>query len=357
MTCNRPEHVSAPAIGIAGAGAIGITLAARMQMSGNKVTLLTRDTRTSSFRQDGIRLIDHEGQHHLHPEVASTFDAGHFDVLFLCAKSHDLPGLAVSIQHLISNRTVVVPVVNGIPWWYFEGQGGSEGGRRIFAADPDGSLGKAIPWRQVIGTTTVITAEKTGRTSVVSSNPLQMTIGELTDEMTLRVTNIRAILEGAGISIRVAPRIRDAVWTKVARNLISNPLTAVTGATLDLNFADPHLGEISKAMLAEMLPVIDAYGASLEVPPEEILALGQKMGPIKTSMLQDLQLGRRLELATICDAVIELAEARKIEMPVVAAISRIAHFIDRRNGEAAVSEANATNDDLEWSQRTVDRRA
>lgn len=319
-----------PGIYVAGAGAIGLTLTARLMIGGFRVRLVAREESVRFIRQNGLQLIDLEGHHHLHPEVdlASGFSAA--DILFLCSKSQDLPQLSLSVRHLITSDTLVVPVINGLPWWYFDGENGVWNGNQIRSVDPDNILKTTIPSRQIIGTTTVMTVERVDRGTAKTFNPLQMTLGELNDRPSPRLGELVAILENAGIAVHVAPRIRDAVWTKIVRNLISNPLTAITGATLRENFCNPFLADVSRQMLVEILPLIEAYGARLDVSPESILELGKTMGNVKTSMLQDLEQGHQLELAAICDAVIELARARSIAMPVTEAIGKIAHFKSAR---------------------------
>jgi 2-dehydropantoate 2-reductase len=234
--------------------------------------------------------------------------------------------MAKTVRHLISHSTIIVPVINGIPWWYFDGSDGHWNGQRIKAVDPDGVLKHLLPSRQIVGVTTMMTVERTGPGSARTFNPLQMTLGELNDRASERLDLLASVLDRSGIAVSRASRIRDAIWTKVVRNLISNPVTAITGATLRENFGNAFLAGVSKQMIHEVLPVIAAYGANLEVDPDVILESGRMLGDVKTSMLQDLERGNQLELASICDAVIELAQRKGIAMPVTEAISNLAHF-------------------------------
>lgn len=322
------RNLAKPTICVAGAGAVGIALAARLMLGGYDVGLIARGEAVQFARNYGVCLVDKQGTHHLFPEVGQAADFLQADILFLCSKSHDLPGLALAVQHLIAARTIVVPIINGIPWWYFDGLDGNWAGRHVSAVDPSNMLKHLIPSRQIIGTTTIMTVEKTDRTTARTFNPLQMTLGELDDQRTARLADVVSVLEQSGISTCVPNRLRDAIWTKVVRNLISNPLTAITGATLRENFGNTHLAAVSRKMLDEVLPVVTAYGARLEVDPETILRAARRMGSVKTSMLQDIERGNRLELASICDAVLELAYAHNISMPVTQAICSIAHFKD-----------------------------
>lgn len=255
-------NLAKPKICVAGAGAVGIALAARLMLGGYEVGLIARGDAVAFVRNNGVRLIDKQGAHHLFPEVGEAADFLQADILFLCSKSHDLPGLALAVRHLIAARTIVVPIINGIPWWYFDGLDGNWAGRHISAVDPANVLKHLIPSRQIIGTTTTMTVERTDRTTARTFNPLQMTLGELDDERTARLAGVVSVLEQSGISSCIPNRLRDSIWTKVVRNLISNPLTAITGATLRENFGNAHLAAVSRKMLDEVLPVVTAYGAS-----------------------------------------------------------------------------------------------
>jgi len=319
---------------IAGAGAIGLTLAARLSLAGFDIYVVARGESLQAIRENGIRLTDTEGEHSANVTVGAAKDFGVQDILFLCPKSHDVGDLVQSLMPMITPETLVVPVINGIPWWLFDGINGADG-RAIESVDPGGKIRSMLPSAQIIGTTAMITAERLRPGRARTQNPLHMTLGELDDRHTRRLAEVEEILKRSGIATRTAPRIRDAVWTKVARNMISNPVTAITGATLGQNFGNRYLAGVSNQMLMEIIPVIEAYGSKLELDPSIIMASGRSLGDVRTSMLQDLQKGHRLELAAICDAVLELARLRSIEMPVTAAITALAHFLESGERVAA----------------------
>lgn len=315
---------------VAGAGAIGLTLAARLRLGGHRVGLLARGESLAAIRNRGVRLMDREGEHNVAVEVGDATDFRKQDILFLCPKSQDMPAMAADVQPLVGPKTMIVPVINGIPWWYFDSPSTDWNGQNIETVDPDGILKRRLPSRQIIGTTTMITAERLQPGVAITFNSLQMTIGELDDQESQRLGQLSEILTRSGIETRITTRIRDAAWTKVARNLISNPVSAITGATLRENFGNTDLARISHQMLYEVLPVIAAFGARLEIDPDEMMLAGQKMGDVKTSMLQDLERGSPLELASICDAVIELAQMHGIHLPVTQAITGLARFKSHR---------------------------
>ncbi len=320
---------------VAGAGAIGIALAAKFSLAGYDVALVARGESLAAIRKDGVVLCDLDGSHRADVKVGDARDFGWQRIIFFCPKSHDLPGLASNVGSLINADTLIVPVINGIPWWFFDRLDDNGSHPIIEAVDPGGTLKTMLPTSQVIGTTAMITAERLRPGVSVTFNKLHMTIGELDDRRTERLEMLERILSSSGVETRIASCIRDAVWTKVARNLISNPVTALTGATLSQNFGDPYLSDISRRMLDEIAPVVEAYGSKLELEPANIIASGRGMGAVKTSMLQDLQNGRRLELASICDAVLELAKRKNMRMPVTETITLLAHFRDNDRNAAA----------------------
>ncbi len=315
---------------VAGAGAIGLTIAARLRLGGFNVSLIARGDSVSFIKQLGIELVDREGSHRMSINVGPASEFSKADMLFLCPKSHDMLGMAAAVRHLISPETIVVPVINGIPWWYFDGSNGAWNGGKVRAVDPDGML-RELMSRQIVGVTTMITGERTQQGTARTYNRVQMTVGELDDRCSARLDTLVSILDRSGIAAKKAPRIRDAIWTKVVRNLISNPVTAITGATLRQNFGNALLADVSKQMIHEVLPVIAANGANLEVDADSILESGRMLGDVKTSMLQDLERRQQLELASICDAVIELAFMKGISMPVTQAINNLAHFKSDRD--------------------------
>ncbi|WP_230532964.1 ketopantoate reductase family protein [Microvirga roseola] len=322
---------------VAGPGAIGLTLAARLLIGGYRVSVIARGSSLTSIRQNGIRLVDREGDHQLRIEVGTASDFPAQDILFLCPKSQDMPALAAAVQPIIGPNTLIVPVINGIPWWYFDGVTGGWNGRQIKSVDPDGVLKERLQSTQIVGVTTTITAERLQPGVARTFNPLQMTIGELDGHISARVKNLAEILVRSGIETRVTSRIRDAIWTKVARNLISNPVSAITRVTLRENFSNGYLANISRQMLYEVLLVVAAYEAHLEIDPDTIMTSARNMGDVETSMLQDLERGSPLELSSICDAVIELASLRGISMPVTQAMTDLARFASQAADHSRVA--------------------
>ncbi|MDH1339308.1 ketopantoate reductase family protein [Ectopseudomonas oleovorans] len=312
---------------IAGAGAIGCTLAARLVASGQAVSLLARGQTLSALRDNGILLSDLDGEHCAQVNVSDDCNAlGEQDLLFICTKAPALAGLLPTLAPLIGADTVVVPVVNGVPWWYFHGIEGRFAERHVEAVDPDGVLSAALNLQQVLGCVVFITAETAGPGVVRSNNPHLMILGEPNNQMSERLERVRALIERAGIEARSTDRIRDQLWTKIIANLTSNPLSVITGATLEQLYGKGELKQVVAKILQETLLTAAAYGARINFDPQTFMELGAGMGPVRTSMLQDYEQGRPLELAAIGDAVLELASYQGLAMPTTQDILTLARF-------------------------------
>ena len=226
-----------PKICVAGAGAIGGTLAARLAAGGHAVSVFARGATLDAIRRYGIELTDLSGSTQVEVPVSDLAEFGIQDIVFVCAKAHALDGLLASIEPMLGEQTLVIPAVNGVPWWYFggdsgEGAGAGEVREPVRAVDPDGRLAALLPARQILGCVVYITAEVREPGRVIAINPHRMILGELDNRPSARLQQVCALLSGVGIEARASNRIRDDVWTKLISNLTSNPLSVVTGGTL-----------------------------------------------------------------------------------------------------------------------------
>ncbi len=314
-------------IGVAGAGAIGCTLAAMLARAGQSVSVLARGATLQAIQADGIQLRRQDQAWQV-PVTASDDAAalGEQDVLFLCAKAHDLADLAQAASHLVGPHTTLVPMVNGVPWWYFERLPGQTAQRRIQAVNPDGRLFELLPTEQVVGAVQFITAERLAPGVVASHNPMLIVLGELGHVESERVRRIADALTASGIEGRPSAQIRDPLWMKIIANLTTNPLSVVADATLETMYSDPRLLPVTRKILFEGMALAAAHGARIPLDPHTIIAETTAMGPVRTSMLQDYTQGKRLELSAIGDAVLELADAVGLSMPTARDIIALAHY-------------------------------
>lgn len=344
ITKNAPSNQpDALRIAVAGAGAIGCTIAAMLSQGGHHVSLLARGATLDTVRQHGLRL---QRSLDASQTITTSVDAsdnaaelGIQDAVFVCTKAQDLAGIAPSLQPLIGPETCIVPMVNGVPWWYFQGLPGRHTGRHVRAVDPDGRLLQLLPANQVIGAVQFLTAERLAPGLVRSTNPMLVILGEIDHTETARVARLVQAVNTAGIESRLNPRIRDPLWVKIIANLSSNPLSVLTGATLDTLYSDPRLLPIVRKIMNECLALAASYGARIEFDPPSFIEQAQGMGPVRTSMLQDSLAGLPLELAAIGDAVLELAQLQGIPMPVTSDILAMTHYRDEAGRAAAAASA------------------
>ncbi|MGB1090869.1 MAG: ketopantoate reductase family protein [Oceanobacter sp.] len=325
---------------IAGAGAIGCTLAARLASSneatsGTRVNVLARGQNLAAIQANGIALTDLDGDHHVKVNASDDAEAlGPQDLILVCTKAPALPAILSQIQPMLHESTIVIPVVNGIPWWYFQGLPGRFEGQRIQAIDPQGQLDELVPAKHLIGAVVFITATRSEPGKVQSNNPHLMIMGEINHQNSARLECIRKVIELAGIEARATDNIRDQIWTKVAANLTSNPLSVVSGATLEQIYSDPNLRPLVRDVLNETLATAASHGARIRFDPETIMEMGAGMGAVKTSMLQDYEAQAPLELANIGHAMIEMAERTGVPMPMTKHLLGLAQFLSQQQQEA-----------------------
>lgn len=319
---------------VAGAGAIGLTLAAKLAKN-NAVSVLARGQSVADIDLHGVRLTERNEILSARVRVGPAEELGKQNVVFLCPKAQDLPALARDIQPLLQSSSLIIPVVNGIPWWYFDGHGTTPRNDGIFSVDPTHILKALLPTSSVIGCVTMFTAARTSRWEAVANNGVKLVIGEIDDMNKPRTEALAANLNRSGIQTRISDRIRDPLWTKVIANLMSNPLSVVAEADLqDLCGTEP-LSSVVRQLLNEALLVAASYGARLELEPESLIEFAAAMGKVKTSMLQDYESGQPLELGAICEAVMELGMIRGIDMPLTKTITALARY----KSEAALRRA------------------
>lgn len=307
---------------IVGAGAIGCALAARLAHAGADVTLVVRDpARAALIAGQGIACREGAVSYVARPRVARTVPDGGVDVLVMAVKAGDLPAVAASLPQGIGPQTLVMPLVNGIPWWL-----AGAGGETIQAVDPDGILQRRFLPEQVVGSVVYTTATVEGPAAVRVTGSQKLVLGALCPDRTAAVAALAQRLRAYGIEIEVSDTIVDAVWNKVALNLATNPLSVVTGAPLGQLCSDARLEPIVSNILDEAWRVAARYNARPPMTREDMLNRGRAAGAHRTSMLEDYRKGRPLELSAIADAVFELAARVGMDLPVSRAVVDMARF-------------------------------
>ena len=294
---------------IAGAGAIGAYIGARLAQAGFDVTLFARGPHLRAMQEHGVRVKSSEGAFVAHPAVAGSLeDVGPVDVVFLGVKAHGLPQLAPMLKPILGPDTAVVSTQNGIPWWYFQGFGGEWDGLRLERIDPAGVISSAIEARRVIGSIIYFATEISEPGVIQHTEGNRITLGEPDGTRSERIRALAEALIASGFRCPVTARIRHEIWVKVLGNASFNPVSALTRATLAQIARDPGTAFVIRSIMQEVEEVSSKLGMELPISIEQRIAGAEKVGAHKTSMLQDLEAGRPMELEALVGSVVELGE-------------------------------------------------
>ena len=295
---------------IFGAGAIGGLMAAKLALKGDaEVTVIARGPHLAAMQSHGLRLVS-EGQEVVtRPRcVASAAEAGPQDYVVVTLKAHSLPAAAEQMQPLLGPETAVVSAVNGVPWWYFHGIEGAQAGRRVESVDPGGIVTRLLPPARAIGCIVYPAAEVVEPGVIEHTYGDRFSLGEPDGSRSPRSQKLSEALIAAGFKAPVRPRIRDELWVKLWGNLAFNPISALTTATLDVLIADDAQRGVARAMMVEGQRVAEALGIRFAIDVDKRIAGAAEVGAHKTSMLQDLERGRPMEIEALLGAVVELAD-------------------------------------------------
>jgi len=301
---------------IVGAGAIGGYIGARMAHAGADVTLFARGPHLRAMQEHGVQVKSAEGDFVARPTIAGSLEkVGPVDVVFLGVKAHSLPQLAPHLKPVLGPETTVVSTQNGIPWWYFQGFGGEWEGLRLERVDPGGVISSVIEARQVVGSIVYFSTEITSPGVIQHMEGNRISIGEPDASRSERCRRIAEALIASGLRCPVTTRIRHEIWVKVLGNASLNPVSALTRATLAQMLRDPGVSTLIRNIMQEVEAVSRKLGMELPVSIEQRMAGAEKVGEHKTSMLQDLEMGRPMELEALVGSVVELGERVGLSMP------------------------------------------
>jgi 2-dehydropantoate 2-reductase len=299
---------------VVGAGAIGTFLGAHLARSGSEVSALARGATAAALRAHGFRL--EEGGAVLTAPVRVAEETSELrpqDLVVLAVKGPALPGLADQVRPLLGPDTVVLTAMNGVPWWFFHGLGGPHDGAPVRAVDPGGRIAAAIPVRHVIGCVVHATCSVREPGLVRHGFGRGLIIGEPAGGVSARVSALADRLTAAGFEATVSRRIQADVWYKLWGNMTMNPMSALTGATCDRLLDDPLLERFTLAIMAEAAAIGERIGCPIHQSGEDRNAVTRKLGAFKTSMLQDVEAGRPLEIDGLLTAVSEIG--RRVDVP------------------------------------------
>ncbi len=300
-----------------GAGAIGGLMAAKLEMAGTPVTVVARGPHYEAMRAKGL-VLRSEGQETITKPRVETDpkDAGPQDYLILTLKAHSLIPAMGQLKPLIGPNTTIVAAINGVPWWYTYKLGGGFESKRIEAVDPDGVVSAGLPPAQALGCIVYPAADVIEPGVIKHTYGDRFTLGEPDGSRSERAGKLSELLIKAGLKAPVRPRIRDELWIKLWGNMAFNPVSALTCATLDKVLADPGTHAICRALMVEGQAVAEKLGVKFALTVDKRLAGGAEVGAHKTSMLQDLERGRPLEIEALLGAVVEMSEWVGVDMPI-----------------------------------------
>lgn len=321
---------------IVGAGAVGAYIGAMMSRQGYDITLHARGPHLRAMQEKGVRVISADDDFVAHPRlIADLKDAGPIDVVFLCVKAHGLPPLAEQLAPVLGPETAVVSTQNGIPWWYFQDDGGPLAGTRLERVDPGGAVSQAIEARRVIGSLVYFSTEIIEPGVVKHNEGTRMSLGEPDGSRSERIKKIAEALIASGLRAPVTTHLRNEIWVKILGNVAFNPISALTGATLAQILTNHETTNLVRNIMQETEELTDKLGVKMQVSIEQRMAGAAKVGEHKTSMLQDLEAGRPLELEAIVGAVLEVGERIGLPMPHTRSVYACTKLLAERRSAAA----------------------
>ena len=303
-------------IAVIGAGAIGGHIAAKLAAVGESVSVVARGEHLKAIRARGLRLK--EGGEEIVARVEATdriADLRRPNLVVLGVKAHQLAPIAADVASILGRETIVLTTQNGLPWWYFFKHGGRYEGHRLESVDPDGIIARHLPIDAVIAGISYQAAEIESPGVIRHVEGHRLPLAEIDGSKTARVAALAELFSRAGFKSPVLGDVRTEIWTKLWGNLTFNPLSALTRATLEDICRFPPTRALAAAMMREAQSVGEAFGIRFRLAIDKRIAGAESIGPHKTSMLQDIEHGRRTEIEALLGSVIELARLAGVETP------------------------------------------
>lgn len=303
---------------IFGAGAIGGYMGAKLAHAGYDVSLVARGPHLAAMQARGLKLRANGESLIVHPRVAAdAAELGPQDYVIVTLKAHSVPAAVPAMKPLLGAKTAVVMGVNGVPWWYFYKLDGPYVDRRVTAIDPDDVQWREIGPERVIGCVVYPAAEvvEPGVIELIEGD--RFTLGEPDGSKSERATALADALQKAGFRAPVRPRIRDEIWIKLWGNLSFNPISALTHATLEEIVADTGTRAVARAMMVEAQEIAEKLGVKFPIGVDKRIEGAGAVGAHKTSMLQDLERGRPMEIEALVGAVKELGAVVGVPTPAI----------------------------------------
>jgi 2-dehydropantoate 2-reductase len=319
-------------VAVVGAGAIGGYLGAKLALAGEDVSFIARNKNLAAINARGFKLILEDGseQHATNVRaVEHMADAGPQDAVLLTLKAHQVRDVLPQLRELFGPKTMVVTMINGVPWWYFYQLAGPYEGRAVTSVDPDGTIAAAIEPERIIGSVVYPAAElvEPGVVRVIEGN--RFTLGEPGGSRSERIEALSQTFMRAGFKSPVARDIRAEIWIKLWGNLSFNPISALTHATLEDICRFPPTRALAERMMLEAQAVAEKLGVVFKISLAQRIAGAEAVGAHRTSMLQDVEHGRALELEALVGAVVELGRITEVPTPTIEAVYAAASLLGR----------------------------
>ncbi len=319
-------------IAIIGAGAIGGFVGAQLAYAGEDVTFIARGATLEALKARGIRVIMSDGSEKAVSRINATSDysaAGPQDIVVLAMKAHQVEAVAASVPKLFGRDTVVVPMQNGIPFWYFHKHGGALEGSPVRSVDPTGTIRENIPCERVIGCVVYPATEllEAGLIKQIEGN--RFPVGDLDGTQSERVKRVSECFGRGGMQSPVLADIRAEMWLKLWGNMTFNPISALSRATLAAICQFTATRELAVAMMTEAQSIAGKLGITFRVPIEKRIAGAERVGHHKTSMLQDVEAGRPLETDALLGSVIELGQMTGTPTPHLDAVFALTKLLEQ----------------------------
>ena len=318
---------------IYGAGAIGGWIGVKLARAGCDVSVVARGATLQALQSQGLRLR-HGDQVSSAPVKVSAApgDLGVQDLVVVAVKAPAMADVAKAIGPLLGPKTIVLTAMNGVPWWFFEGFGGAHAGQRLKAVDPDGAIARAVPAKHIVGCVVHASCSLDAPGEVRQHFGNRLIIGEPSGEKTARVREIAALLDQAGFEAVVSEQIQKDAWYKLWGNMTVNPVSAITGATTDRILEDDLVRGFIEQVMLEAKEIGARIGIPIDQTPEDRHTVTRKLGAFKTSMLQDVEAGKAVELDALVTVVKELGALTGVPTPFTDALLGLARLHARVRG-------------------------
>jgi 2-dehydropantoate 2-reductase len=318
---------------IYGAGAIGGWMGVRLAQAGHEVGVVARGPTLAALQRGGLRLIEGDVTHTVKVNASEQpADLGVQDLVVVAVKGPAMASVAAQIAPLLGPQTIVLTAMNGVPWWFCDGLGRDFAGHRLKSIDPDGTIAGAIPGAQTVGCVVHASCLVDAPGVIRHHQGNGLIIGEASGQPSERVEALKAALFAAGFNVSVSAQIQRDVWYKLWGNMTMNPISAITGATTDRILSDELVRAFVTSIMLEAKEIGARFGIPIDQAPEDRHEVTLKLGAMKTSMLQDVQAGKAIELDALVSAVRELGQLTQVPTPFTDALLGLARLHARTLG-------------------------